>query len=65
MVAVSFCFVRFKGTRLDAEKDFYEEYFGGSLRAHNVMISMADRSNAATTLGLDAMVEVGSRSQIA
>lgn len=47
----------FKGTRLDGEKDFYEEYFGGSLRAHNIMISAADGSNVASPQGLDAMVE--------
>lgn len=55
-------FARFKGTRLDGEKDFYEEYFGGSLRAHNIMISAADGSNVASPQGLDAMVEVGRRS---
>lgn len=57
-VRVCVFFVRFKGTRLDGEKDFYEEYFGGSLRAHNIMISAADGSNVASPQGLDAMVEV-------
>lgn len=50
---------RYKGTRLDGEKEFYETYFGGDTRAENVMISTADGGNAATPLGLQAMQEVG------
>lgn len=64
MAVLSNIEARFKGTRLDGEKEFYEEYFGGSLRAQNVMVSAADGSNAATTLGLDAMVEVWSQAQV-
>lgn len=52
--------IRFKGTRLDGEKDFYETYFGGGTRGQNVMVSSGDNGNAATPLGLEAMQEVGS-----
>ncbi|CAN0154943.1 unnamed protein product, partial [Ectocarpus sp. 12 AP-2014] len=48
---------RYKGTRLDGEKEFYETYFGGDTRAENVMISADDGGNAATPLGLQAMQE--------
>lgn len=50
---------RYKGTRLDGEKDFYETYFGGGTRGQNVMVSSGDEGNAATPLGLQAMQEVG------
>ena len=49
---------RYTGTRLDGEKDFYEEFFGGFTRSQNVMISAADGSNAATPAGLNATLEV-------
>lgn len=49
---------RYKGTRLDGEKDFYETFFGGGTRGENVMISSGDGGNAATPLGLQAMQEV-------
>ncbi|CAM9471831.1 unnamed protein product, partial [Ascophyllum nodosum] len=47
----------YTGTRLDGEKDFYEEFFGGFTRSQNVMISAADGSNAATPAGLNATLE--------
>lgn len=55
---LSSCFGRYKGTRLDDEKDFYEEFFGGDTRSQNVMVSSADESNVAKPLGLDAMLQV-------
>lgn len=50
--------IRYKGTRLDGEKDFYETYFGGGTRGQNVMVSSADNGNVATPQGLLAMQEV-------
>lgn len=57
----SFC--RYKGTRLDGEKDYYEEFFGGNARAQNVLISKTDGTNAANADGLNAMMEVRGRRQ--
>lgn len=51
--------IRYKGTRLDDEKEFYETFFGGDSRAQQVLVSANDGGNAATPLGLQAMQEVG------
>lgn len=53
--------LRYRGTRLDGEKDYYEEYFGGDPRTQNVIISAEDGTSAVTSVGLDAMLEVGER----
>lgn len=49
---------RYKGTRLDGEKAFYEKYFGGGSRGQSIMVSDGDNVNIATPLGLDAMLQV-------
>lgn len=53
--------IRYKGTRLDDEKEFYETFFGGGTRAQQVLVSASDGGNAATPLGLQAMQEVSGR----